>query len=65
MGEVWTCRDRELRRDVAVKFLALDDAVTPDLARGSIVRRSRPRRSITRTWSPCTIAVSTTTISFW
>ena len=21
MGEVWTCRDRELRRDVAVKFL--------------------------------------------
>jgi len=32
MGEVWTCRDRELRRDVAVKFLALDDAVTPDLA---------------------------------
>jgi len=33
MGEVWTCRDRELRRDVAVKFLALDDAVTPDLAK--------------------------------
>ncbi|MEJ1105829.1 MULTISPECIES: serine/threonine-protein kinase [unclassified Kribbella] len=32
MGEVWTCRDRELRRDVAVKFLALDDAVSPDLA---------------------------------
>ncbi|MEU4286747.1 protein kinase [Kribbella sp. NPDC026596] len=31
MGEVWTCRDRELRREVAVKFLAPDDAVPPDL----------------------------------
>ena len=31
MGEVWTCRDRELRRDVAVKLLMLDDAVPPDV----------------------------------
>lgn len=30
MGEVWTCRDRKLRRDVAVKLLALDAAVSPD-----------------------------------
>jgi serine/threonine protein kinase len=31
MGEVWTCRDRELRRDVAVEMLTLDDAVPPDV----------------------------------
>jgi serine/threonine protein kinase len=31
MGEVWAGRDRSLRRDVAVKLLALDDTVPPDL----------------------------------
>jgi hypothetical protein len=33
MGEVWTCRDRELRREVAVKLLPLDDAFSPELQR--------------------------------
>ncbi|MDX3226378.1 serine/threonine-protein kinase [Streptomyces sp. ME19-01-6] len=31
MGEVWAGRDRSLHRDVAVKLLALDDTVPPDL----------------------------------
>jgi hypothetical protein len=32
MGEVWAGRDRDLRRDVAVKLLVLDEAAHPDLA---------------------------------
>ncbi|WP_406289420.1 serine/threonine-protein kinase [Embleya sp. NBC_00896] len=31
MGEVWAARDRNLRRDVAVKLLVLDDGTFPDL----------------------------------
>ncbi|NGN66747.1 serine/threonine protein kinase, partial [Streptomyces sp. A7024] len=30
-GEVWAGRDRSLRRDVAVKLLAMQDAASPDL----------------------------------
>ncbi|WP_344654832.1 serine/threonine-protein kinase [Catenulispora subtropica] len=33
MGEVWSARDRNLRRDVAVKLLYLDDAGAGDAAR--------------------------------
>lgn len=33
MGEVWSARDRNLRRDVAVKLLYLDDADAGDAAR--------------------------------
>lgn len=33
MGEVWSARDRNLRRDVAVKLLYLDDAGADDAAR--------------------------------
>ncbi|MFF2848829.1 hypothetical protein ACFVT5_21245 [Streptomyces sp. NPDC058001] len=32
MGEVWAGRDRSLRRDVAIKLLAVDDAPHPELA---------------------------------
>ncbi|MGW6195832.1 serine/threonine-protein kinase [Kribbella sp. NPDC055110] len=39
MGEVWTCRDRELHREVAVKLLALDESV-PDGAAERFVREA-------------------------
>lgn len=39
MGEVWTCRDRELHREVAVKLLGLDDSV-PDGSAERFVREA-------------------------